>query len=144
MFDIDFSEEQLPRVVKQLTGKIKPGDILALQGDLAAGKTTLTSALLKHLGYQGRVSSPTFVIEHIYPLPKGKFNEVIHLDFYRLSEEEVKQFDWQEYSNKPKSLVIIEWPERAGSALPKATKFATITRVNDRIRHLRFPADPIS
>jgi len=134
----------LPGLAKQLASKIKPGDVIALQGDLAAGKTTLTKALLKHLGYLGKVSSPTYVIEHIYPLPKGRFKEVIHLDFYRLSEEEVKQFDWQEYSNKPKSLVIIEWPERAGSALPNNTKFATITRVNDRIRHLRFPADPIS
>lgn len=144
MFEIDFSEEELPRTVKLFASKLKPGDIIALRGDLAAGKTTLTSALLKHLGYQGRVSSPTFVIEHIYPLSNGKFNEVIHLDFYRLSEEEVKQFDWQEYSNKPRSLVVIEWPERAGSALPKTTKFATITRVNDRIRHFRFPVDPLN
>lgn len=139
MIELDFSEQELPRVAGKLARLLQPGDIIAFQGDLAAGKTTTIRALLGKLGYKGRVSSPTFVIEHRYPLNGKRIKEVIHLDFYRLEEHEVAKFDWSDYLNEPNKIVIIEWPEKAKSLLPKRTKFATITRVNDKVRHLRFP-----
>jgi tRNA threonylcarbamoyladenosine biosynthesis protein TsaE len=144
VIDVDFTEEQLPGLVNKLKRLIRAGDIVAFKGDLAAGKTTLIRQLLRAWGYEGKVSSPTFVIEHRYQLNSSKIKQVIHLDFYRLAPDELGQFDWNEYSQLNDGIVLIEWPERADSYLTKKTKFATLERINDRVRHFRFPADTIN
>lgn len=138
MLEFEFTEEKLPQVAAKILTHLKAGDIVALEGQLAAGKTTLTRALMEKIGYHGRVSSPTFVIEHRYPVRYKTIKEVIHLDLYRLTPKEVEKFDWNEYTNSTRSLVLIEWPDRAATLLPKKAKQITITIVNDRVRHLRF------
>lgn len=144
MLDIEFTESKISPVATKLLKELKAGDILALKGQLAAGKTTLTRALMEKMGYKGRVSSPTFVIEHRYPNKYKKISEVIHLDLYRLNTDEAKRFDWSEYLNQKNKLVIIEWPDRAEELLPKNTKEATIDIHGEHVRHLRFPTNTIN
>lgn len=82
--------------------------ILFLKGNLGAGKTTFTQFLLKELGSQDVVSSPTYAIVNEYDTPKGP---VFHFDLYRMnSPEEVDDIGMDEYLNNS-LLCIIEWPE---------------------------------
>ncbi|HRH31345.1 MAG TPA: tRNA (adenosine(37)-N6)-threonylcarbamoyltransferase complex ATPase subunit type 1 TsaE, partial [Candidatus Paceibacterota bacterium] len=94
--------------------------IVALWGDLGAGKTTLTQYLAKSYGIDDEVVSPTFVIMKIYPLEEaGKFGQLIHIDAYRFENpEEASGIRLHEYIADPKNLILIEWPELLGDRLP--------------------------
>jgi tRNA threonylcarbamoyladenosine biosynthesis protein TsaE len=89
--------------------------LLYLQGDLGAGKTTLTRGLLRALGASGAVRSPTYTLLESYPLTVGL---VLHVDLYRLrSAEELEELGLRDYF-RGRTLLVIEWPERAEGALP--------------------------
>ena len=100
--------------------------VIALSGELGAGKTTFTQAAAKALGVEETVNSPTFVIEKIYQLPldsargENKFSRLIHIDAYRLkSAEELTHLGWDDIIVDPLNLIIIEWPEHVEEAIPK-------------------------
>jgi len=140
-----FTLAELPKVAKKLARLVKPGDVVALSGELAAGKTTLTSALLKALGYDGQVASPTFVIERRYPLVRSsKIKEVVHLDFYRLTPEQIGQLDWSETIGSTGTLTLIEWPERVTGQLPPQTKNIKLEIIDDQTRRLTFSENPLN
>jgi tRNA threonylcarbamoyladenosine biosynthesis protein TsaE len=121
--------------VKEFLAKLKPTNtkatILALYGDLGSGKTTFTQFLAKELGVTNYVTSPTFVIEKKYSIPKSlgvipvktriqNFKTLIHLDCYRLNDPaEMIRLNWAEIVSDPTNLVVIEWPERIEAILPK-------------------------
>ncbi len=88
-----------------------------LQGELGAGKTTLVRGLLRALGVEGTVQSPTYTLLECYETPAGR---VLHLDLYRLAgDAEVASLGLRDELN-PGVLLLIEWPERAVVALPPA------------------------
>ena len=86
-----------------------------LQGDLGAGKSTLARALLRRLGVQGAIRSPTYTLIERYPIPDG---EAWHLDLYRIGD--VGELDFLGLDEAVATLWLVEWPERAGAALPRA------------------------
>lgn len=92
--------------------------LLALEGELGSGKTTLARSLLRALGVEGTVRSPTFTLVEPYDTRAGT---VHHLDLYRLRPEpaELDALGYRELRGLP-GLVIVEWPERGGSALGAA------------------------
>ena len=92
-----------------------PGRSLYLRGELGAGKTTLARGLLRGLGYEGAVRSPTYALVEPYAI--SRLN-LYHFDFYRVKDQtEWLSLGFREYFNA-NSLCIVEWPERAGPALP--------------------------
>jgi tRNA threonylcarbamoyladenosine biosynthesis protein TsaE len=99
---------------------LPPGDsfVLYLQGDLGTGKTTLTRGMLRALGEQGAVRSPTYGLITEYDTPRGR---VLHLDLYRLRlPEELMALGLADYLADSR-LWLIEWPEQAqGARLPPA------------------------
>ena len=102
-----YTLEEWNDVVKQIIPGIKH-PILLLKGNLGAGKTTFSQFLLRELGSQDEISSPTYSIVNEYDTPKGK---VFHFDLYRLkSVEEAYDFGIEEYLENG-YLSIIEWPE---------------------------------
>lgn len=108
------STEETKKLAERLADDIKPGDILALFGDLGSGKTTFTGFLVKALGFSDRVQSPTFVIMRHYKNGSGKslVKEINHLDLYRIrTEEELDDLGINELFEKKDTLTLIEWPE---------------------------------
>ena len=93
----------------------EPPLLIALSGDLGTGKTTLTQAICRGYGVTEAVTSPTFALVHTYDAPRSP---VHHLDLYRPEREaELDQLGFDEIVASH-ALVIVEWPERAGTRLP--------------------------
>ena len=93
----------------------RPPLVVAIRGDLGAGKTTLVRAICRGYGVTAEVTSPTFALVHEYSAPRSK---VFHLDLYRLERaEELTNIGWFDLLAS-QGLVLIEWPERAAGLLP--------------------------
>jgi tRNA threonylcarbamoyladenosine biosynthesis protein TsaE len=102
-----------------LARAISPGLTIYLRGDLGAGKTALTRALLHAAGHTGHVKSPTYTLAEPYSVTiAGRRTEVIHFDLYRMaSPEEFLDAGFRDYFNHD-TISIVEWPEKGGSVLP--------------------------
>lgn len=88
--------------------------VVHLQGDLGAGKSTLARALLRTLGVQGAIRSPTYTLVERYSIPGG---EAWHLDLYRIGD--AGELDFLGLDDTVATLWLVEWPERAGHGVPK-------------------------
>ncbi len=102
-----------------LARAVAPGLVIYLHGDLGAGKTALTRALLRASGYQGTVKSPTYTLSEPYRVQLGGAPaDVIHYDLYRMaSPEEFLDAGFREDFDG-KNICIVEWPEKGEPVLP--------------------------
>lgn len=91
--------------------------VIELIGDVGAGKTTFTRGLAKGLGITEPITSPSFTISKTYALPND--GNLIHYDFYRLSDPGLMLDDLEENLKNPKNIVIVEWGESISDVLPK-------------------------
>lgn len=111
------SEDETGAFGRRLGEAAQPGDLIALTGDLGAGKTTLVKAIAEGLGIAcGRVSSPTFALlaEH----PHGRV-PLYHLDVYRLTDPaQLYDLGFDDYLRRADGLIVIEWAERVATELP--------------------------
>jgi tRNA threonylcarbamoyladenosine biosynthesis protein TsaE len=102
--------------------------LLALGGDLGAGKTTLARAVCRGYGVQEPITSPTFALVHEYVAAKSR---VYHIDLYRLAgERELTNLGWDDIVQEH-ALIIVEWPERAGTRLPADHVPITLQHLRD-------------
>ncbi len=117
-----YPREELASVAKEVLSLLHVDNdkatIIALYGELGAGKTTLVQAIATELGVEELVTSPTFVIAKWYKTNTGDFYTLVHIDAYRVeSEEELKPLGFIELLKQPRALVIIEWPEKMPTTL---------------------------
>lgn len=143
---ISNSEKETKDFAFNLAKKLKGSDILAIYGDLGAGKTTFIQGLARGLGYSGRVFSPTFVIIRPYKIiginqtsttrqGNSKIKTLYHIDLYRIEEEtDLKTLGLEEFLNDKGAVCAVEWPEKIEKYLPENTikiRFETLGE-NDR------------
>lgn len=99
----------------ELAMALGPGLVFYLRGDLGAGKTTLVRSILRGLGYQGKVKSPTYTLVELYVI--SSLN-LYHFDLYRFADpDEWEDSGFREYFN-PAAVCFVEWPEKAAGFLP--------------------------
>lgn len=98
--------------------------VLALTGDLGAGKTTLAQAICRGYGVVEPVTSPTFALAHEYASPRGP---VLHLDLYRLEDDRALDSIGLDELLTRDALVIVEWPDRAAGRLPASTRWMQLS-----------------
>lgn len=108
---------------------LRAGDVLALEGELGAGKTRFVRGLARGLGHdEAAVSSPTYVLAHEYGVGEGPAPVLVHIDAYRVrSGEDLESIGWDRMADG-RSILAIEWPERIGEAIPE-------TALRVRIEH---------
>ncbi len=119
----------------------KGAAIIALSGDLGSGKTTFTKSLAAYFGIPAEeVTSPTFVIEKRFALKNNPhFHTLIHIDAYRLEKsEEIERLGWKETIADKGNLVLIEWPENIGKALPSDAIRISLKYIDENTREIVF------
>jgi tRNA threonylcarbamoyladenosine biosynthesis protein TsaE len=115
MTTVFLADEAATGALARALAKAAPaGAMVHLQGDLGAGKSTLARAWLRTLGVNGPVRSPTYTLVERYPLAGG--GEAVHLDLYRIGD--AAELDFLGLDDLAPALWLVEWPERAGPALP--------------------------
>jgi tRNA threonylcarbamoyladenosine biosynthesis protein TsaE len=124
---------------RRVAGLLQAGDILALSGDLGAGKTAFTQGIAAGLGVARAVTSPTFVLVNQYRLPAG--NSLQHVDCYRLANAPFEMWDvGLSDLLSGDDIVVIEWADRVPELLPDAYLEIAFTYVDDTHRKLCFVA----
>ncbi len=120
------SASETKRIGRELARRLMAGNVVALYGELGAGKTTLVQGIAEGLGVRsgGEVSSPTFVVIHEYV---GKF-KIHHLDWYRLKKVKGVDAAMAEECFYSNGVTLVEWPERGEDLLPQK-------HIEIRIRH---------
>jgi tRNA threonylcarbamoyladenosine biosynthesis protein TsaE len=108
-------EAATQRLGDMLAPSLQPGMVVFLEGDLGAGKTTLSRAMIRALGHTGAVKSPTYSLVEVYVVSSLY---LYHFDFYRFEyPEEFLDAGFDEYFNDT-AICLVEWPERAAGCLP--------------------------
>lgn len=138
VFEVN-SVEETWALARQFAAELKPGDVVCLEGDLGAGKTTFTQGLAAALGVAGRVTSPTFcLVQEHRRVGKWESGRVplllVHMDLYRLrGEDDVLAIGWEDYLAEG-AILVVEWPERAGSLIPPTAKHVVFTHLDGHER----------
>lgn len=113
---ISHSPADTEKIAEKLATLLSEPVVIALNGDLGAGKTLFVQSLAKVFGITENVTSPTFNLMNIYG--SGK-NTLVHFDLYRLDDEdELNEIDFFSYVDYPLSTVVVEWADKFSSALP--------------------------
>ena len=119
--------EQTKIFANDFATKLKGGEVVLLNGDLGAGKTTFTKFVFEALGVKEVVSSPTFAILKSY---NGKF-KLHHFDTFRISEEEAIEAGFDEIFAEKDSVIFVEWSENIASLIPEKTIKINIKYLNE-------------
>ncbi|MHB8648797.1 MAG: tRNA (adenosine(37)-N6)-threonylcarbamoyltransferase complex ATPase subunit type 1 TsaE [Gaiellaceae bacterium] len=118
------SPDETAQLAAELAERLALGDVVTVEGELGAGKTTFVRGACEALGVRERVTSPTYTIGHRYRAPAG---DVAHLDLYRFAGVSAAEWgDLEPYFDA--SIAFVEWPEAGAGVLPPA-RFAV------RLRH---------
>ncbi len=119
------SEAETISIAKEFAKTLKPGDIVALAGDLGAGKTAFTKGVAQGLGAKDDVTSPTFTIVNQYD---GDSLTLYHFDAYRLENISIDACDWLDDYFFSDGVCLIEWAENIRTALPRGYKTVRIEK----------------
>lgn len=143
--NMTFTKEELPivceNVLQHLTPTTVGATVVALSGDLGAGKTTLVQALASELGVTEHLISPTFVVMKRYDIKSVlyPYDMLIHIDAYRLTKgEELTRLGFTDLVENPRNLIIIEWPEHVQGCLPVDAMKVSLSHRDEQTRNLDY------
>jgi tRNA threonylcarbamoyladenosine biosynthesis protein TsaE len=132
---VTVSADETEELAGRLAGRLDPGDVVTVSGELGAGKTTFVRGACRALGVTGRVTSPTFTVGHRY---RGSV-DVSHLDLYRFRGLSSAEWgDLEPYFEG--AVVFVEWPEAGGAALPPSRAAVRLEHVSPEARHVTIEA----
>ena len=138
---MEFFSESVSNTInlgEKLGKKLTGGEFIALLGDLGGGKTHFAKGLANGLGVEERITSPTFVIERIYPLEKGSLH---HFDFYRMSGSEPEiEADLKELKAGSEDIVVVEWAKNIPQVIPAERLEIIFEYIDENSRKLIFSA----
>ncbi len=126
------SPEATVKFGRKFAAGLKPNDLIALYGDLAAGKTTFTRGVCEYLNADQPATSPTFTLinEYYGDLP------IFHFDCYRIKHpDEIIMLGFEEYLEKD-GIVLIEWPEQIATHIPKDSIELHLSYVDENTREI--------
>ena len=126
------------RAVGATIGRLaRPRDLIALRGDLGAGKTVVAQGVAQGLGVVEGVTSPTYVLVAVYQ--SGRLG-LQHIDLYRLAGAvDLDSLDWEDLLDQP-AVTVVEWPERAGSRMPADCLLVSIQAASTNRRTMTISA----
>ncbi|MEI6645880.1 MAG: tRNA (adenosine(37)-N6)-threonylcarbamoyltransferase complex ATPase subunit type 1 TsaE [bacterium] len=123
-----YSIEETWRIAAEVATQLTPGMVIALTGDLGAGKTTFMQGIAFALGINRPITSPTFTLCQEYQTPKFK---LVHMDLYRLNgPDDLLTIGFPEHLESG-AVVAVEWPERGGDLIPPDALHITLTLSDD-------------
>lgn len=126
--------DALHPIAKDIITQLPKGSVVALYGEMGAGKTTFVHALCNEMGIKGAINSPTFSIINEYETGNGEL--VYHFDFYRINSiEEAYDLGYEEYFNAG-YYCFIEWPQLVESLLPTSVIRINIEVLTDETRKI--------
>lgn len=129
MPDVELTLPELQAFARRTGAALRAPAVIALAGELGAGKTTFAQALCEGLGVAEPVTSPTYALVHEYATARGT---VHHLDLYRLRDpSQLAQLGWDELIAAG-GIVLVEWPDRAGDRLPSDARWYELRHVPGR------------
>ncbi|MFA5127010.1 MAG: tRNA (adenosine(37)-N6)-threonylcarbamoyltransferase complex ATPase subunit type 1 TsaE [Patescibacteria group bacterium] len=132
---ISKSVKETESIAAQLAKDLRGGEVIALSGNLGAGKTVLVRGLAKALGLKDNINSPTFVLLKVYNLKYKKIKRFIHVDCYRLEgQEDLHDIGLGDYLSDPENLVVIEWADRIKNLPANAIRVSLDHIANDQRR----------
>lgn len=124
------------RAAERIAKKIDIGDIILLKGEMGAGKTTITKTIVKALGSDDYVTSPTFAIMNVY---KAREMAIYHFDLYRLTKSmDIDTLGLDDYLYDSYAVSLIEWPEAIENEFKDAKKISLIKDGKSRILETNF------
>ena len=130
------SAAQTETLGARLAARLRLGDVVAVAGELGAGKTTFVRGACRALGVEGPVSSPTFTIGHRYEAPVP----VAHLDLYRMDGSGAEEWgNLEPYFDG--TIAFVEWPEHGGEWLPEARATVKLEHVDETHRRITIASD---
>ncbi len=143
------SLEELEAEAVNFVGSLAPqsrgATLITLSGELGAGKTAFTKAVAHALGVGEVVTSPTFVLEKIYLLPRerggpaSKFARLVHIDAYRLEKgSDLAPLGFDELLQDAGNIILLEWPEKVADALPPPFKNLSFVAQPDGSRRISY------
>lgn len=124
---------------RELARGMKGGEIICLQGDLGAGKTTFSQGFLSELGAQGALTSPTFVVMKQYVLEDNflSLKNIYHIDTYRVESKDILDLGWEEITNDKSNIILVEWPEKIKDIIPTRAIWLKFELINEETRKIR-------
>lgn len=131
-----FSPDDTMKIAEDFARTLRPGTVIALHGNLGAGKTTFIKGLAQGLGLKKghEVTSPTFALMHIYPTNPPLY----HFDLYRLdSPKEIADIGFEEHINDPKAITCVEWAEKGEVFFPSSAIHVFFEPLHENERQIR-------
>lgn len=133
---ISNNSQETEQIAIDFVQTLTSGQVLALAGNLGAGKTVFVKGLAKALGVKERVSSPTFVLLKVYNTDHPQIKKLIHVDCYRLEgHEDLQDIGLAEFLDDQSNLVVIEWADRINN-LPAQTTWIEINYLSEDKRKI--------
>ena len=127
------NEAEMIEAGRSFAARLRAGDVVALDGDLGAGKTHICKGLVAGLGSNEEVTSPTFALVQEY---QGGAWPVFHFDWYRLEDAaELQGIGWDDYLDE-EGVILVEWSEKFPAMLPPATYVIAFRILPDGVRHI--------